>query len=237
MVSQVGRELYELFFRGYTTKQWGLDPSQLDRSVTARIPTRTSADDRYFSDRFQAMPAEGYTKMFERMLDHPNIELALGTSWEEMRSRVEYEQLIFTGPIDQYYGHRFGRLPYRSLSFEHETLDVEWHQPVAVVNYPDAAVPYTRITEYKHLTGQTHARTSITREIPSTTGDPYYPIPCPETDALYRRYEQLARNEPNVCFAGRLGTYRYYNMDQVVAQALTVYRRLASEAPPARRSA
>ncbi|MEO6092908.1 MAG: UDP-galactopyranose mutase [Novosphingobium sp.] len=225
VISAVGRELYEKFFRGYTRKQWGLDPSQLDKSVTSRVPTRTNTDDRYFGDRFQAMPAEGYTRMFERMLDHPNIDLLLGVDYAEVRSAYAHDHLVFTGPIDEYFDYRFGKLPYRSLRFEHETLEQEWSQPVAVVNYPDPEVPYTRITEYKHLTGQQHPRTSITREYPQADGDPYYPIPREENQALFKRYETLARNEPGTTFVGRLATYRYYNMDQIVGQALATFRR------------
>ncbi len=236
VVSQVGRDLYETFFRGYTRKQWGVEPSELDKSVTARVPTRTGTDDRYFTDRFQAMPAEGYTRMFERMLDHPNIDLLLGVDYAEARDAYPHDHLVFTGPIDEYFDHRHGRLPYRSLRFEHRTLAEEWHQPVAVVNYPDEAVPYTRVTEYKHLTGQVAERTSITHEYPSATGDPYYPIPRDENQALYKRYEALALAEPNVSFVGRLATYRYYNMDQVVGQALATYRRW-SDAAKSERSA
>jgi UDP-galactopyranose mutase len=234
VVSAVGRELYEKFFRGYTRKQWGLDPSQLDKAVTARVPTRTNTDDRYFNDRFQVMPAEGYTKMFERMLDHPNIDLLLGADYAQVRSAYPHAHLVFTGPIDEYFGYRFGKLPYRSLRFEHETLDTPWSQPVAVVNYPDEATPYTRITEYKHLTGQEHAKTSITREYPQAEGDPYYPIPREENQALFKRYEALAKAEENVTFVGRLATYRYYNMDQIVGQALAAFRRtfLQAEAEP-----
>ena len=228
VVSKVGRELYETFFRGYTRKQWGMDPSELDKSVTARVPTRTDTDDRYFQDKFQAMPAEGYTRMFERMLDHPNIDVLLGVDYAEVRDAYPHDHLVFTGPIDEYFGHRYGKLPYRSLRFEHQTLEKEWHQPVAVVNYPNEDVPYTRITEYKHLTGQVSDRTSLTTEYPSATGDPYYPIPREENQALYKRYEALALAEPNVSFVGRLATYRYYNMDQVVGQALATYRRLST---------
>lgn len=226
VVSAVGQELYRLFFRGYTRKQWGLDPSDLDKAVTARVPTRTNTDDRYFTDRFQAMPAEGYTTMFAAMLDHPNITLRLGTDFADLAGLVTYDRLVYTGPIDEYFGHRYGALPYRSLRFEHATLPVEWHQDVAVVNYPDEAVPYTRVTEYKHLTGQTASTTSITTEYPAAEGDPYYPIPRPENQALFKRYEALALAEPDVVFVGRLATYRYYNMDQVVGQALATYRRL-----------
>jgi UDP-galactopyranose mutase len=226
VVSQVGQELYKTFFRGYTRKQWGLDPSELDKAVTARVPTRTNTDDRYFTDEFQAMPLEGYTRMFERMLDHPNIDLLLGVDYRDVRDAYPHDHLVFTGPVDEYFGHRYGRLPYRSLRFEHQTLEQSWHQPVAVVNYPDEAVPYTRVTEYKHLTGQRADRTSLTYEYPSATGDPYYPIPREENQALYKRYEALAMAEPAVSFVGRLATYRYYNMDQVVGQALATYRRL-----------
>ena len=225
VISAVGRELYEKFFRGYTRKQWGLDPSELDKSVTSRVPTRTNTDDRYFGDRFQAMPAKGYTRMFERMLDHPNIDLLLGADYAEVRHTYPNDHLVFTGPIDEYFGYRYGKLPYRSLRFEHETLDQEWLQPVAVVNYPDPEVPYTRITEYKHLTGQQHAKTSITREYPQADGDPYYPIPRTENQDLFKRYEALAKAESGTTFVGRLATYRYYNMDQIVGQALAAFRR------------
>lgn len=226
VVGAVGRDLYEKFFRGYTRKQWGLDPSELDKSVTARVPTRTNADDRYFTDTFQAMPAEGYTRMFQRMLDHPNIEVLLGVDFAEVRGRVTVDHLVFTGPVDEYFERCFGKLPYRSLRFQHETHAQDRFQAVATVNYPDEAVPYTRITEYKHLTGQVVPVTSITYEFPTSDGDPYYPIPRAENQALYKRYEALADAEEDVTFVGRLATYRYYNMDQVVGQALTTYRRL-----------
>jgi len=226
VINAVGRELYELFFQGYTRKQWGIDPSGLDKAVTARIPTRTNTDDRYFNDKHQIMPLHGYTKMFERMLDHPNIELMLGTGWAEVKDQVDAGHIIFTGPIDEYFGYRFGKLPYRSLKFEHKVIDEEQFQPVAVVNYPSPEVPYTRITEYKHLTGQQHPKTSITYEYPSAEGDPYYPIPRPENQALFKRYEALADATEGVTFVGRLATYRYYNMDQVVGQALATFRRL-----------
>jgi UDP-galactopyranose mutase len=225
VISAVGRELYETFFQGYTRKQWGMDPSELDKSVTSRVPTRTNVDDRYFTDSFQAMPAEGFTAMFERMLDHPNIHVLLGVDYTEVRHAYAHDHLVFTGPIDEYFGFRFGRLPYRSLEFRHETRDVEQFQPVAVVNYPSEVVPYTRITEYKHLTGQVAPMTSITYEYPAETGDPYYPIPRAENQELFKRYEALALAQGDVTFVGRLATYRYYNMDQVVGQALSTYRR------------
>ncbi len=229
VVAAVGRDLYETFFRGYTRKQWGLDPSELDRAVTARVPTRNSTDDRYFTDKFQAMPANGYTRMFEAMLDHPGITLDLGVEYRDVIDRIDVDHIVFTGPIDEYFDFRFGKLPYRSLQFRHETHDVAQFQPVAVVNYPAETVPQTRITEYKHLTGQLHAKTSISYEFPSAEGDPYYPIPRPENQALFKRYEALADAEKGVTFVGRLATYRYYNMDQVVGQALATYRRMVAK--------
>jgi len=233
VVNAVGRELYELFFRGYTRKQWGLDPSELDKQVTSRIPTRTNTDDRYFTDTFQAMPLHGYTAMFERMLDHPLIEKRVGTDFKDLKADAKQiaGHIIYSGPVDEYFDFRFGRLPYRSLRFDHQTLDEERHQPVAVVNYPSEDVPYTRVTEYKHLTGQEHARTTITYEYPSAEGDPYYPVPREENQALYKRYEALADATPGVTFVGRLATYRYYNMDQIVGQALATFRRLDDAKP------
>ena len=226
VINAVGRELYELFFRGYTRKQWGLDPSELDKQVTSRIPTRTNTDDRYFGDKHQAMPANGYTAMFAAMLDHPNITIALGTDYRDVRDEIDAAHTIYSGPVDEYFDWRFGKLPYRSLRFVHSTIDKHQFQPVAVVNYPDEAVPYTRISEYKHLTGQKHRQTSITLEYPSAEGDPYYPIPRPENQSLYKKYEALADSTPGVTFVGRLATYRYYNMDQIVGQALATFRRI-----------
>lgn len=222
VVSRVGRELYEKFFRGYTRKQWGLDPSELDASVTARVPTRTNRDDRYFTDTFQAMPVHGYTRMFERMLDHPNIKILLNTDYREVVGALPWRTMIYTGPIDAFFDYRFGPLPYRSLEFRHETLVMPTFQPVGTVNYPNDHA-HTRITEFKHLTGQEHPKTSIVYEYPRAEGDPYYPIPRPANAALYERYKELAVSTPNVHFVGRLATSRYYNMDQVVAQALKLY--------------
>ena len=225
VVSTIGRELYEKFFRGYTTKQWGVDPSQLSKSVTARVPTRTNRDDRYFGDTFQQMPAGGYTRMFHRMLAHRNIKIMLQTDYRDVRSSIPFRRMIYTGPVDEYFDCSLGPLPYRSLRFEHVTLDREQFQPVAVVNYPQAE-PYTRITEYKHLTGQKSPKTSLTYEFPTDIGDPYYPVPRAENEALYKRYQALAAAIPDVWFVGRLATYRYYNMDQVVGQALATFGRI-----------
>jgi UDP-galactopyranose mutase len=226
VINAVGRELYELFFQGYTRKQWGIDPADLDKQVTSRIPTRTNTDDRYFGDKFQAMPKHGYTAMFEKMTSHPNIDKKLGVDFRDIRDKVDADHIIYSGPIDEYFDFRFGKLPYRSLRFDHQTLDQEQFQEVAVVNYPAPDVPYTRISEYKHLTGQEHPKTSITYEYPAAGGDPYYPIPRPENQELYKRYEALADATEGVTFVGRLATYRYYNMDQIVGQALATFRRM-----------
>lgn len=222
VLSSVGRDLCEKFFRGYTLKQWGLDLSELSAGVAARIPVRNSDDDRYFTDRFQAMPRDGYTSMFENILDHDNIELQLNVDYFDVKTLLLPIHTVYTGPIDSYFGHRYGRLPYRSLYFEHEHLaNTPHYQPVGTVNYPNRH-RYTRITEFKHATGQVHPGTSIVREYPEAEGDPYYPVPRPENETLYQRYKALAKCEENVTFVGRLAQYRYYNMDQVVAAALKV---------------
>lgn len=230
ILSRVGRELYELFFRGYTRKQWGLDPAQLDPTVCGRIPTRSSDDDRYFTDRFQAMPADGFSALFTRMTADPRIEIVTGCDYRTIADQVTFKRLVFTGPIDEFFEHRYGRLPYRSLAFEFETIRREWTQTVGCVNEPSEDVPYTRTTEYKHLTGQTHPQTIVSREYPRAEGDPYYPIPRADTRALYERYRKLAARETNVTFVGRLAEYRYYNMDQVVASALMKFEALAAVA-------
>ena len=228
VVGKVGRELYEKFFRGYTRKQWGLDPSELDASVTARVPTRTNRDDRYFTDTYQAMPLHGYTRMFDRMLGHERIKVMLNTDYREIEGVIPYREMIYTGPIDAFFDYTYGKLPYRSLEFRHETLPDPRAQAVGTVNYPNEHA-YTRITEFKHLTGQEHARTSIVYEYPRAEGDPYYPVPRPENAALYEKYRELTKATPRVHFVGRLATYRYYNMDQVVAQALKLYADLTTE--------
>jgi UDP-galactopyranose mutase len=229
VVSKIGRELYEKFFRGYTRKMWGLDPSELDASVAARVPARTNHDDRYFTDEFQAMPAEGYTAMFERMLDHPLITIRLETDWRDVDPK-SYRQMIYTGPVDAFFDHKFGKLPYRSIEFRFETHDRPVFQPGAVINYPNDHA-HTRITEFKYLTGQEHDATTVVYEYPTAEGDPYYPVPRPENAELYRKYKELADATPNVRFVGRLATYRYYNMDQVVGQALATFDQIAKSEP------
>ncbi|HEX8283186.1 MAG TPA: UDP-galactopyranose mutase [Pyrinomonadaceae bacterium] len=228
VVSKVGRELYEKFFRNYTRKQWDLDPSELDASVTSRVPVRTNRDDRYFTDTYQAMPLHGYTRMFERMLDHPNIKIALNCDYAELAGEVKYREMIYTGPVDAYFDYRYGKLPYRSLEFKHETHHAEQFQPAPVVNFPNEHA-YTRVTEFKYLTGQEHPKTSIVYEYPRAEGDPYYPVPRRENADLYAKYKALADATPGVRFVGRLATYKYYNMDQIVAQALTTYAKISGE--------
>jgi len=229
VVAKVGRDLYEKFFRGYTRKQWERDPSQLHASVCARIPIRTNTDDRYFTDKFQNMPVDGYTAMFERILGQTGIDVSLGTSFDDVRDDVEYDHVVYTGPIDGFFDHRYGKLPYRSLEFElrnEATPDGGLLQPAASINYPSVDVPWTRTTEYRYLTGQGHDSSTVAVEYPRTEGDPYYPIPNDETRALYKRYEALAAELDDVTFVGRLARYQYLNMDQVVAQALSTFSRM-----------
>lgn len=233
VLNAVGEDLCARFFAGYTRKQWGLELRELAAGVAARIPTRCDDDDRYFTDRIQAMPSLGYTQLFRRMLEHPRIRVRLGLRFDAADWRLGERTLIYTGPIDAFYAFRYGRLPYRSLRFEHEHLPgVSRYQPVGTVNFPNDHA-YTRITEFRHLTGQAHTGTSIVREFPQRDGDPYYPIPNPANEALYQRYRALAQAETDVHFIGRLAQYRYYNMDQVVAAALSLCARLCGDAQSA----
>lgn len=243
IVSQVGWELYRAFFEQYTLKQWKLHPRELQASVCGRIPIRLNRDNRYLTDTFQALPANGYTAMFQSMVDQsPGVEVKLSTSFSDAKQQYSYQHLIFTGPIDAYYNHCFGALPYRSLRFERETYQApeltareeisgksgHW-QPFLQVNYPDLDVPFTRIVEIKHATHQDIDATTIVKEFPedwSPGKEPFYPIPTDESAALYARYRALADQEPNVSLIGRLGTYRYYNMDQVTGMALTEAEKL-----------
>jgi UDP-galactopyranose mutase len=227
VVSKVGTELYEKFFKYYTKKQWDLDPSQLDAAVAARIPTRNNRDNRYFTDTYQAMPLHGYTKMFENMLSHPNISVMLNTDYKDIEEFIPYREMIYSGPIDYYFNYCYGKLPYRSIEFKFDTIETETFQPTGTVNYPNEH-PYTRVTEFKYLTGQKHAKTTVVYEHPKAEGDPYYPVPRPENMELYKKYQLLAMSSKNVHFVGRLATYKYYNMDQVVAQSLTTFRKIIS---------
>lgn len=229
IVSKIGRDLYEKFFKSYTKLQWNLDPSQLDSSVTARVPTRTTRDNRYFTDSYQAQPKHGYTAMFRKMLSNENIKIMLNTSFEDVKELIPYDKLIYTGTIDSFYGYRFGRLPYRSLNFVFETYDKESYQNAPVVNYPNEH-PYTRISEFKKMTHQKHDKTTIMYEFPCDNDDePYYPIPRPENKELFRKYKELADKEDNVIFCGRLATYQYLNIDQAIGQALATYGKIVGK--------
>jgi UDP-galactopyranose mutase len=226
VLSRVGRDLCDKLFRGYTRKQWGLELAELGPGVAARIPVRTGDDDRYFTDRHQCMPADGYARLFDNMLSHPLISVETNVEFAYVRGRLPHRQVVYTGPIDAYFDYCHGRLPYRSLRFEHEHLPrVPQFQAVGVVNYPNE-FEFTRIAEFKHLTGQVHEGTTIAREFPQADGEPYYPIPRPENEALHRRYVERAKACAGVTFVGRLAQYRYYNMDQVVGAALAAAARI-----------
>jgi UDP-galactopyranose mutase len=246
ILSQVGTELYELFFKGYTIKQWKRHPRELDASVCGRIPIRTNRDDRYLSESFQALPDKGYTALFDNLLSQsPGIDLKLGIDFAEAKARWNYKHLIFTGAIDEFYDRRFGPLPYRSLRFEPESFTAAqlrereniagksgFWQPAMQVNYPDADVSFTRIVEIKHATGQRIDASTIVREYPKDWApgeEPYYPVPAPDARETYQKYARLASAEKNTSFIGRLATYRYYNMDQVTGMALAEADKLISK--------
>lgn len=230
LLAAVGRDLYERFFRHYSRKQWGLDPSELEPEVAARIPVRCDDEDRYFTDRHQCQPRDGFTALVQGMLDHPRIRIETGATFTPEHHRARARQVVYSGPLDAWFQARLGALPYRSLRFEH------WHdatrdlvQPVAVVNHPAPDVPWTRVTEFKHLTGQECAGTSLVREIPQAVGEPYYPIPTAANRALANRYRKLTEQERDVVFVGRLAQYRYFNMDQAVAAGLLAARKLTGK--------
>lgn len=219
--------IYKNVFLHYTRKQWDLDPDQLDPSVTGRVPVYISRDDRYFQDTYQAMPLLGYTEMFRRMLAHKNIHILLQTDYREVLDGVKFNRMIYTGPMDEFFDSMHGHLPYRSLRFDFQTRDTEWHQQVGTVNYPNE-YDFTRITEQKHLTGQKLAKTTLVVEYPQvhTPGvtEAYYPIPRPENREHYAKYEaEAAKLNGSVLFAGRLADYKYYNMDQACARALKMF--------------
>jgi UDP-galactopyranose mutase len=226
ILSNIGEDLYEKFFKHYTKKHWGLWPRELDKSVCARIPVRTNRDARYFGDKYQAMPKYGYTRLFHSLLHHSKIHVLLNTDYRQIIDDLKYDKMIYTGPIDEYFNCKYGKLPYRSLKFEHETLPIEFYQPVSQVNYPND-YDFTRIVEIKHATGQKHHSTTIVREYSSDIGDPYYPIPMPKNEDLFRQYKKEAEKLNNVYFIGRLAEYRYFNMDQVVDNALSLFQKIS----------
>ena len=226
VVSKVGPELYELFFKNYTKKQWDIDAEDLDKEVTERIPIRYNRDDRYFTDPYQGMPQRGYTNMVKKMLDYKGIQVMLNADYHEIHGEVSYDYLIYTGPIDRFFDYRFGPLPYRSLRFDFQTIETEYYQPCAVVNYPND-YDFTRITEFKRLTGQKAVRTTIIKEYSSANGEPYYPIPQPENKILYKQYLEEANKLKKVFFLGRLGQYKYANMDVVIKDAMELIEKIA----------
>lgn len=229
IVSKIGVELYEKFYKGYTKKMWDLYPAELDASVTSRIPIRTNKDDRYFTDEYQVIPLHGYSALFSKMIANKNIEILLNADYKDIKNTIPHDKLIYTGCIDEYFDYCYGKLPYRSMQFKHETLNTKWFQSCGAVNYPNTE-EYTRITEWKYITGQEHNKTSIVYEFPTAVGEPYYPIPRPANAEQYRLYERMADSisKDGIYFVGRLATYKYYNMDQVVAQALTLFKKIAS---------
>ncbi len=227
-LSKVGRDIYEKIFESYTKKQWGIDPAELDTSVISRIPIRLNRDTRYFSDKYQGMPAHGYTKMCEQMTANKNIKILLNTDYKEVIGDITYDTLIYTGAADEFYQYKFGKLSYRSINFIFETFDREEYQEAPVVNYPND-YDFTRITEFKKLTWQKHDKTTICKEFPASDGEPYYPFPTKDCKAQYALYEEEMKKETRVVFLGRLAEYRYYNMDAVVRKALDCFEQLVKK--------
>lgn len=219
LISQVGQEIYRLFYENYTKKQWDLFPDELSSEVAARVPIRYNRDNRYFTDRYQGIPKSGYTQMSENILDHKNIKILLNATYDEIKNEISFSKLIYTGCIEHFMGEKYGELPYRSLNFIEETYDTAFYQQTAVVNYPND-YDYTRITEYKLITGQKHEKTTIVKEISGPAGEPFYPVPTPQNKARYQKYRDESNKSENVFFLGRLGTYSYMNMDAVILQAL-----------------
>jgi len=226
IVSQVGYDLFEKFFKNYTKKQWNMEPKDLSPQVCGRIPVRLNDDCRYFTDKYQFMPKEGYTKMFEKMLSHKNIEIMLNIDYKEILNEIKYSKMIYTGPIDYFFDYKFGKLPYRSIRFEFKNYKTEKIQHAAVVNYSDLNEAYTRVTEYKYLTGQNSKTTTLSFEYTQKEGEPYYPIPTDSNRRLHLLYKKESEQLKNVIFCGRLSEYQYYNMDQVVANVFNILRKI-----------
>lgn len=221
--------IYQNIFLGYTAKQWDLKPEELDKSVTSRIPVYISRDDRYFQDKYQGIPEQGYTEMFENIINHPNITLQLNTDFKQAEKEEKFDKLIFTGPIDEFFNDVHGKLPYRSLKFKLKTYDREYYQETSQVNYPNN-YDFTRITEFKHFIKEENPLTTIaleySMEYERGVNDPYYPVPKEENDEIYRKYKAEAEKISNTAlFAGRLAEYKYYNMDQIAAAALTLFEK------------
>ncbi|MDB5311904.1 MAG: rfbD [Gemmataceae bacterium] len=237
VLSRVGRELYEAFYLNYTLKQWGSHPRDLAPQVCGRIPVRLNRDCRYVDHRYQVMPRRGFTALFSKMLRHRKIRLLLDCPFREVRELVRPRRAtVYTGPVDDYFGCSLGKLPYRSLKFEFVAHRAEYVQPCVQINYPNDFA-YTRSVEIKHVTRQRHPETVVSYETPTATGEPFYPVPRPESSALYQRYRQLADEERarrNVYFCGRLAQYRYFNTDEAIKEALTCFQQIRQDCAPGR---
>jgi UDP-galactopyranose mutase len=228
VISKVGEDLYDKFFKVYTLKQWGILPEKLSPIVCQRIPVRFSKDERYFDDKYQGIPLNGYTRLFETMLSHDNIDILLETEYADVSGDIKYKRLVYTGPVDEYFNYCHGNLGYRSLHFDFKNITTTSFQDYAVINYPNE-YDFTRITEYKKLTGQKADSTTVSYEYPSSVGDPYYPVPTTENSLIYEKYSEEARKLRSVVFAGRLGTFRYLNMDIACLEGMKTSRGLLNE--------
>lgn len=229
IVNQIGYDLFNRFYKNYTKKQWGVQPIELSASVCGRIPIRLNTDCRYFTDKYQFMPKEGYSIMFGRMLHHKNIEILLNTDYKSIINDIDFTKMIYTGPIDYYYGYKYGMLPYRSVRFEYENHNRKYFQESAQINHVDKSVDYTRVVEHKYLSGQeTKTTTTISKEYPQVSGEPLYPIPTLDNRILYEKYENETKEKGNVVFCGRLAEYKYYNMDQVIGKCLQLFNKRIS---------
>ncbi|HEX8561701.1 MAG TPA: UDP-galactopyranose mutase [Flavobacterium sp.] len=230
VISKVGNELYEKMFRHYTKKQWDKYPEELHASVLERIPVRTNFDDRYFSDKYQALPKGGYTQLFENLLDHPNITIQLNTDFFDIKDTITgFDKLFYTGPVDRYFEFKHSlveKLEYRSINFVSETVDAEFFQENSVVNYPGTEVDFTRIVEYKHFGNQQSDKTTIVREYTVDEGEPYYPVPNSRNQEIYEKYKAEADTLTDVYFVGRLANYKYFNMDQAFKNAIDLFYEL-----------
>lgn len=232
LLTNVGQVIYQKIFYGYSRKQWGIDPACLDTSLSSRLPIRFNFDNRYFTDKYQALPLGGYTSLVKKMLDHPQIKVQLKSDYFKLSKNFvkDFAKVIYTGPIDRYFNYRFGRLEYRSLKFEFSKVEAEYYQNNSVINFPDLTVPYTRIIEFKYFdpTAQALKHSIIAREYPKSKGEPYYPVPRKRNQELLTKYLIQVKELEKVCvyFAGRLGTYRYLNMDEAVAEAMKLAEKI-----------
>lgn len=224
IVNQVGWELFDKFFRHYTKKQWNLEPKFLAPGVCGRIKVRTNDDNRHFEDKYQIMPKDGFSKIFEKMLDNSRIRVILGSDFKEIIDQISYKYLIYTGPIDYYFNYKFGKLTYRSIHFEFKNFKTSSYQPSPVVNYVDADVPYTRVTEYKKITLQNSQTTTLSFEYPNSDGEPMYPVMTEDNFTKLKFYLDMAEKERNLILCGRLAEFKYYEMQQVIGRALSLFK-------------